>query len=205
MSAASRQPVDSFDAFVLWWPRWRFVVVSILAATGGLMFLEWVWKLPFLYGFPGLYWLFVAADAAILPLIGVAAVAAVVFLVLSLVQFVRHQWTGFLLLGLAGVCLGASLGLATTLIVIVAQHTVHMDSQRVRQHVYYLADYPFFAESNYRLYECDFIGLVCQSVYYSGDVFGSDSWPGALSYTADTNELVITTGEHTKLFTYSPP
>jgi hypothetical protein len=70
--------------------------------------------------------------------------------------------------------------------------------------MYHLAAYPLF-DTNYALFECDSLGLLCNQIYLSPDLIGPETWPGALTYQPDTNELSVNAGEEQGIFKYMPP
>ncbi len=192
-------------AHLLRWVKANSLILGLLALAEVIFLTEWVWKPPFLAGrVPGLYWLFVAIDRIVLPFTGIALVGALSALIVALIFLAQKQTFGWQALGVGGALLVAGLAAGSTFLMIFAQNTIHMDRVRVRHHIYYLAGYPMF-DTNYRLFECDVVGLFCMSRYTSGDLLGPAAWPGTLSYASETNTLSIIADEEGVIFTYSPP
>jgi hypothetical protein len=181
------------------------VIRLTVAITAIYLGIEWLGK-PLFIGkhISGIYWLFVLADETILPLAGMAGVAFIGVLIASLVQFARKRANGDRLLAISITLLLSGLALLTALPPFMARHTVHMDSLRVHNHVYYLAAYPLF-DTNYALFECDSLGLLCNRIYLSPDLIGPETWPGTLTYQPDKNELSVNAGEEQGIFKYTPP
>jgi hypothetical protein len=148
------------------------VIRLTIAITAIYLGIEWLGK-PLFIGdhIPGIYWLFVLADATILPLAGIAGVAFIGVLIAGLV--VRKRANDYRLLTISITFLLCGLALLTAVLPLMARNTVHMDSSQVHNHVYYLAAYPLF-DVNYALFECDSLGLLCNQIYLSPDLMGPE-------------------------------
>jgi hypothetical protein len=181
------------------------VAACVITVTVIFILIELFWKMAFIGGrAPGIYWLFIFADAVLPPAIVIAFILTLIFFLIGLGQYFIRSPKPKPFFVLAVTFLVAAIGLATTVPVLFAQNSVHMDSIRVRGHTYYLTAYPLF-DINYRLYECDAIGFLCTNVYFSGDLMGPDAWPGTLEYSVESNVLSVRADELGTIYSYSPP
>ena len=164
---------------------------------------QYLWKMFYIVGIvPGLYWFFVFLDQAYLPLIVISGLVAIICFVLGKIaksaeqSIVFHKVAlGFLLTGFA---------IVFTLPIHFAQNTLHLHSVRTAANVYYLAAYPMF-DVNFSVAECDFTGLVCRSIFRSGDVTDSRWKDSLLSYDKKKNVIELYEPEEGILFTHQVP
>jgi hypothetical protein len=86
-------------------------------------------------------------------------------------------------------------------------HPVHLDSIHVRQKTYHLAAYPMF-DVNYGVYECDQMGLLCRSVYKSGDYLGPEAMRAHFAYDEMNGSLSVVVDawvQEEPIYSHKPP
>jgi hypothetical protein len=167
------------------------------------LFIEFFWKFPFIWGrVPGIYWLFVFADKTAPQLIVIAlGLALVLFLIYIVMKIIKIK--GYFIVGeLSLAFLICSVILVPTVFSWFPQNTIHVDSARIENQVYYLAVYPLF-DLNYRLYQCDIAGVFCKRVFYSGDI--SAPIDAKLDYNTGNHTLSIVSKEVGVIYEYKLP
>jgi hypothetical protein len=167
------------------------------------LFIEFFLKFPFIWGsFFGIYWLFVFADETAPPLTVITfGLAIVLFLVYGAMKIIKKGNYGVVgELSLAFLICGFIL--VPTFFSWFPQNTVHVDSARIENRVYYLAVYPMF-DLNYRLYQCDTTGVFCKRVFRSGDI--SSRIDAKLEYDVENHTLAIISKEVGEIYLYELP
>jgi hypothetical protein len=192
------QPPTSRVQFTKYLPWILFVLAGVYLA------IAWLWKRAFIWGDSvGPYWLFVAMDWTVLPLtiasfVGFFSTAAV-----WLVRLVRREPSARSAALPSGLLLLASLVFLGACFPALISPMTPLDSLRVHGRVYYLSGITALMDTNYALFECDGVGLMCQEVYRSGD-YPPAPMRGELAFNDATNTLSIEVGEHGTIHTYRP-
>ena len=139
---------------------------------------------------PGIYWLFVLLDKTLLSIF--------IFLILFVI-FDIFRGDGKFFISLSRAWLVAIPALLLTFPMTFAQNTIHLKSLRAEGKVFHLSAAPMF-DINYNLSKCDTLGIVCVTIFHSGDVTSPD-W-ATLHYNKQTQTLKVVDPEEGELFSY---
>lgn len=179
---------------------WILLTIAVIYLA-----VAWFWKRAFVWGeSSGPYWLFVAMDWTVMPLLLLSAIGLIAAGAMSIVRLIRREPAAqaVVLANIAWLLatvafFGASLPSA-------ASGLTHVDSVGVERRTYRLAEISALADLNYALFACDRYGFQCRQVYRSGDVASSEWGTARLTYDTSTNTLSVVVGERV-LHTLQPP
>ena len=167
--------------------------------------IAWLWKRAFIWGDSlGPYWLFVAMDWTVLPLTIVSLLGFFTASAVWLVRLVRRESSAHAAALPSGLLLLASLVFLGACFPTLLSPMTPLDSRTVRGRVYYLSGITALMDTNYALFACDGVGLMCQEVYRSGDYSPAEPMQAELAYDEATNTLSIEVGEHGTIHIYRP-
>lgn len=161
-----------------------------------ILYTQYIWKLFYFNGvFPGFYWFFVVLDTFYLHITIGSLILSILLLVVWLAIKKRH----FQPLLLGGTFLFVFIAMVLTVPMTFTQNTIHIQSIRAEGKVFHLSASPMF-DINYDLSKCDALGIVCKTVYHSGDN-NSSRW-AKLKYNDETRILTVVDPEKGAIFSY---
>ena len=167
--------------------------------------IAWLWKRAFLWGDSvGPYWLFVAMDWTVLPLTIVSLLGFCTAVAVWLVRRVRRESSAHAAARPSGLFLLASLVCLGACVPTLLSPMTPLDRLTVRGRVYYLSGITALMDTNYALFACDGVGVMCQEVYRSGDYAPAEPMQAELAYDEATNTLSIAVGDHGTIHRYRP-
>ena len=161
-----------------------------------IFYTQYIWKLFYFNGvFPGFYWFFVVLDTFYLHI----TIGSLILSILLLVAWLAIKKRHFQPLLLAGTFLFVFIAMALTLPMTFTHNTFHIQSIRAEGKVFHLSASPMF-DINYDLSKCDALGIVCKTIYHSGDI-NSSRW-AKLKYNDETRILSVVDPEKGNIFSY---
>lgn len=161
-----------------------------------ILYTQYIWKLLYIDGvFPGFYWFFVVLDTFYLHI----TIGSLVLSILLLVGWLAIKKRHFQPLLLAGTFLFVFIAMVLTIPMTFTHNTIHIQSIRAEGKVFHLSASPMF-DINYNLSRCDALGIICKTIYHSGDI-NSSNW-AKLKYNDKTRILTVVDREKGAIFSY---
>lgn len=165
---------------------------TIIAIGILILFIQYVWKYFYIWrSIPGVYWLFFYLDTWFLESIGFCFIAAVVVLILWLVSKILKSDYSSALMKIVGALTFTGIAILLTFPAFAAHNTVFVDRLEANGATYYLSAYPFFSEVNYGLAECESAGIICKTIFLSGDITGTNWLNSHLNYDENSKKLLL--------------
>ncbi|MCI0608728.1 MAG: hypothetical protein L0Z71_06665 [Anaerolineae bacterium] len=180
-------------------PNWLIILFGIAWAV-----LEFLWRMPFTVGdVGGIYWFLYYFEKLSSPLAILALIMTLLFGVIALVMRVTSHDQFSSIAKTAGALFLASLFIGVAAFKFFQPETRHLDTLKIHNKLYYLTAYSAF-DTNYALYRCDSVGIVCRQLYRSSD-FMPGWFYANLVYYATSDEVAIEVKNEGEIYRYKLP
>lgn len=178
-------------------------LLLVLSPAILILVIQYIWKMAYIgRAVPAIYWLFVFLDRVyFLSILGSAGVGIFFLFIRGVSKSQKYKLT---LLSVAQCLFFFSIATFCTFPIIFAQSTVHMQSVRAEGKVYYMGAYPMF-DINFYVAECESLGIICQTIYRSGDIMDSNWEQSKLNYDEGNRILELQEPEKGIIFSYQVP